>query len=105
MAQFDVYQNRSRRSNERVPYLLDVQADLLSGLETRTVVPLARPDVTRGQVIERLTPLLKVDGDTLLMLTPEVAGVPKAALGPRVGSLEDQRHDIIGALDVLLTGV
>ena len=40
MAQFDVYRNSSLDTRERIPYLLDIQHDLLSGLATRVVVPL-----------------------------------------------------------------
>lgn len=105
MSQFDVYENLSKHSKERTPFLLDVQVDLLDGLKTRLVVPLAHPRVTGGRAIERLMPMLEVAGEALLMLTPEVAGVPRTALGPRVGSLEDQRSVIRGALDVLLAGV
>jgi toxin CcdB len=40
MARFDVHENPSRRSRARVVYLLDIQADMLSDLATRLVVPL-----------------------------------------------------------------
>lgn len=105
MGQFDVFENPSKRSKKRIPYLLDVQADLLSGLETRAVVPLGRPEVTRGHVIERLTPVLELEGEVLVMLTPELASVPESALGRRAGTLEAHRAEIMGALDFLLTGV
>ena len=38
MARFDVYRN-SGPHTDAVPYLLDVQSDLLYGLETRVAVP------------------------------------------------------------------
>jgi len=41
MAQFDVCTNPNPASAKRIPYLLDVQSDLLSSLATRVVVPLA----------------------------------------------------------------
>lgn len=41
MAQFDVYRNVGPDAR-RVPYLLDVQSDLLAGVTTRVVVPLVR---------------------------------------------------------------
>ncbi|MDH5211807.1 MAG: CcdB family protein, partial [Betaproteobacteria bacterium] len=40
MARFDVYRNPNRKSRDRVPLLLDVQASLLEDLATRLVVPL-----------------------------------------------------------------
>lgn len=105
MAQFEVFANPSRASKRRVPYLLDVQHDLLDGLATRVVVPLVPPDVLSGHAIDRLTPKLTVKGRALLMLTPEVAGVPRGALGKKVADLEAHRAEIIGALDLLLAGV
>ncbi len=38
MARFDVHRNAT--DNPDVPYLLDIQSDLLSGLRSRVVVPL-----------------------------------------------------------------
>jgi hypothetical protein len=35
MAQFDVYRNPNAATRERMPYLLDVQPDLLDALATR----------------------------------------------------------------------
>lgn len=40
MARFDAHENPSRRSRARVVYLLDIEADMLSALATRLVVPL-----------------------------------------------------------------
>ena len=39
MARFDVRANLNRSSRERVPYLLELQTDLLAGLGTRLVAP------------------------------------------------------------------
>jgi len=40
MAQFDVYLNPNPDTRKPIPYLLDVQTDLLDTLATRVVVPL-----------------------------------------------------------------
>jgi toxin CcdB len=40
----------------------------------------------------------------VFMSTAELAGVPISALGERVGSLKEQRSEIIAALDFLFTG-
>jgi toxin CcdB len=40
MAQFDVYLNPNTATRNVIPYLLDVQAELLDSLATRVVVPL-----------------------------------------------------------------
>ena len=38
MAQYDLYANSNPETSETIPYLLDVQADLLDNLATRVVV-------------------------------------------------------------------
>jgi hypothetical protein len=37
-------------------------------------------------------------------MVPELAGVPRQALGPAVGDLAASRGEIIRAMDLLLTG-
>jgi toxin CcdB len=105
MAQFDVYRNPNPATRARVPFLLDVQAELLVSLATRLVVPLCKPEVLGGKSAERLNPQFEVEGRTLIMLTPELAGIPRKALGERVATLADQRSIIIAALDLALTGI
>jgi len=105
MAQFDVYRNSNAATRARIRYLLDVQSDLLDILTTRIVVPLCKPDVLSGKPAERLNPSFEVEGKKLLMLTPELAAVPRKALGERVGNLAAERGAIIAALDLAFTGI
>jgi toxin CcdB len=105
MAQFDVYRNANPATRGRVPFLLDVQADLLRSLATRIVVPLCEPDVLGGRRAERLNPQFDVGGRKVVMLTPELAGVPRKSLGERVASLAEERGAIIAALDIVFTGI
>jgi toxin CcdB len=105
MAQFDVYRNPNPASRARVPYLLDVQSGLLDSLATRIVVPLCKPGVLSGKAAERLNPAFEVEGRKVLMLTPDVAGVSRKALGERVTNLAAERGTIIAALDLALTGI
>jgi toxin CcdB len=105
MAQFDVYRNANPATRSRIPFLLDVQADLLESLATRIVVPLCKPEVLGGKAAERLNPQFEIDGRKLVMLTPELAGISRKALGERVGNLADQRGAIIAALDLAFTGI
>jgi toxin CcdB len=104
MAQFDVYRNANTATRGRVPYLLDVQSGLLDSLSTRIVVPLCKPDVLSGKAAERLNPAFEVEGRKLLMLTPELAGVSRKALGERVANFAGERAAIIAALDLAFTG-
>jgi toxin CcdB len=104
MAQFDVRVNLNTRSKKRVPYLLDVQNDLLDDLMTRVVVPLVLASAIGGGA-ERLNPAFKIKGRNLAMSTAEMAGVPKNILGEKITSLIDERNQIIGAIDFLFTGI
>ena len=105
MAQFDVYRNPNAATRARIPYLLDVQAGLLDSLATRIVVPLCKPDVLSGKPAERLNPAFEIEGRKLLMLTPELAGVSRKALGEPVANLAAGRAAIVAALDLAITGI
>ena len=105
MPQFDVYRNDNPVTRARIPYLLDVQSDLLDPLATRVVVPLCRPEMLKGKLAERLNPVFEVEGRRMAMLTPEIAGVSRKILGERIGNLSDQRGPIIAALDLMVSGI
>lgn len=102
--QFTVYRNADPGSRKRVPYLLDVQSDLIGQLGTRVVVPLISPD--RAEVAAtRLMPALQVEGRPWVMDTPLLAGIPCKALGRPVADLSSARAVIMGALDLLISGI
>lgn len=104
MAQFHVYRNLDRSSRQRFPFLLDVQSDLLESLATRVVVPLGETDAKRPAVA-RLMPIFEVEGRPVVMRTSEIAGIARKAVGEHVASLVERRHEIVAALDVLVSGV
>jgi toxin CcdB len=103
MAQFDVYENTDPTSQEFIPFLLDVQHNLHQSLSTRTVVPLVRTRFLKEN-LEKLSPVLTVNGEEVLMSTPELAGYPVRDLGAKVASLSDERITIFSAIDFLLSG-
>jgi len=103
MAQYDVYENTNHDTCEIFPYLLDIQADVLSDLPTRVVVPLVLSSVL-NKTIPILTPQFKIFETEVRMVTPQLVGVQMHLLGPRICSLKDQRGEIIAALDLLVTG-
>ncbi len=104
MAQFDVYLNPNGATRQAVPYLLDVQADLLDMLATRVVVPLVRAE-TMVLSASKLNPKFDIDESTVVMSSAELAGVSIRSLGEKVASLKAQRDEIIAALDFLFTGI
>ena len=67
MARFDVYENPNPETNKEIPYLLDVQSDLLDSLSTRVVVPLV-DGASAGKPIKYLTPEFEVNETLVLTL-------------------------------------
>jgi toxin CcdB len=104
MAQFDVYLNPNPGTRKTIPYLLDVQADLLDTLATRVVVPLVLIE-EMGLAAKRLNPQFKIKGEAVVLSSAELAGVTSRSLGDKVASLKNKRDEIIAALDFLFTGI
>ena len=104
MAQFTVYRNKSPRSKSTYPFLIDVQSDLLDELQTRVVIPLTKASTLVKKPLTNLTPALKFDGETYVLMTPQLAGVARTDLGASTGSLAEQRQVIVAAIDFLLMG-
>ena len=104
MARFDVRANLNRATRERVPYILELQADMLSALDTCLVAPLV-PAANFGIAATRLNPGFRIGNRNLVMDTALMAGIPRRLLGERVVSLADRSAEILGAVDFLVSGV
>lgn len=104
MAQFDVYENPNPGSQQSIPYLLDVQTDLLDNLATRVVVPLVS-SASMTKPGRHLNPSFKIGETMFLMSTAEIAGVSIKALGKKICSIKEYRNEIVAALDFLITGI
>lgn len=87
-----------------IPYLLDVQADLLDTLATRVVAPLILAE-EMGLAAKHLNPQFKIKGVAVVMSTAELAGIHTRSAGDKVASLRSKRDEIIAALDLLFTGI
>jgi toxin CcdB len=105
MARFDVFRNESAQSSKRFPYFLSVQSDLLDPLATCVVVPLGRAAVVSGRPAQTLTPTLDVNGEAMVMYTPEIAAVYSNVLRKRICNVEAQRDVVVRALDFLFGDV
>ncbi|MCX7101647.1 MAG: CcdB family protein [Methylobacter sp.] len=104
MAQFDVFRNNGEHA-EVTPYFLDIQSDLLQGLETRVVVPLRRRDhFPVASLPTNLTPTFEIEGIECLLETPKLAAVPLRLLKIPVASLASSQFIITEALDFLFHG-
>jgi toxin CcdB len=98
MARFDVYRNPAGAG-----CLLDIQADLLSHLNTRVVVPLL-PLLNAPQPARTLNPCFDIADETLVMSTQYMAAVPASILKKPLANLNGRRDDIVAAIDLLMRG-
>lgn len=98
MAQFDLYRLASGQ------FVIDCQAEELSTLPTRIVVPLLDP-VLVPRSVKSLHPIFVIDRTERVMATHLLSAIPKTELGEALQSLERRRYDIVNALDFLITGV
>lgn len=98
MAKYDVYPNPSGDG-----FLLDVQTDLLSDLNTRVVVPLM-PKSRAPMPANRLNPTFEIEGQHVVMVTQFMAAVPKGILKSPVGNLHEDFEQVTTAVDMLMQG-
>ena len=97
MARFDIFPNFDQG------YLLDIQTDLLSGLNTRICVPLMPPGVA-PKPGPRLNPTFQIDGRPYVMVTQFMASVAMADLRQPAGNLTREYDRIVAALDMIFLG-
>ncbi len=98
MPKYDVFPNPSGDG-----FLLDVQTDLLSDLNTRVVVPLL-PISEAPKPATRLNPVFEVQGERVVMVTQFLAAIPLGVLKSQVGNLSDEFDQITIAIDMLKQG-
>ena len=105
MAQWDVYPNPSARMRGEIPYLVDLQSDLLSGLGTRLVAPLARTRLAPAGLPRTLCPGFTIGGSSVVLLPQESGPIDARLLKRRVVSLRGHAHEIVAAIDAVIAGV
>jgi len=105
MAQYHIYENLSPNSKKIYPYLIDVQATILNGLETRIVIPLAEKDKFEKGIIKNLNPIITINNKEYVLLTQQMAGIPCKQIGISVCDCLEYRQDILSAIDFLITGI
>lgn len=98
MPQYDVYTSRTPGI-----LLLDVQSDLIDGLETRVVVPLL-PANAGPHKINRLHPTVIVEGRNYLIATHLLTSVQRKELSGVKTNLMAQHDDISRAIYMLFQG-
>lgn len=103
MSQFSVYANPNKDTVGAFPYLVDVQNKLLENLSTRIVIPLTGDST--DDAITNLCPIIKIKNHRCVLLTQQITCVPAAILQTLVCSIEEQRYEILNALDFAITGI
>jgi toxin CcdB len=99
MARFDVY-----KYSAAVPYVVDVQADLLSDLKTRVVIPLLPHTQAKKEILPRLKPVVKVHGKDYVLMTTDIGTVKIGDLGVSAENIVEYRQVITDAIDFLMSG-
>lgn len=104
MAQFTIYANANAQTKQLYPYLLELQSNLLSELATCVVVPLILLSQHSQLAITRLTAVISVAGEDYLMQTMQLSAIARKQLGKAVGDASANSHEIIAAIDFLISG-
>lgn len=104
--QFDVYPTPGQ-AKAFFPYVVDVQADLLSSLDTRLIVPLLPMQSGKAtpKTLTRLNPIVELAGKRYVLLANQVANISAGRLRQTAGNIADQRQVIVEAIDFLVTGI
>ncbi len=105
MSQFTLYKNENKSSKKIYPYLVDVQNDFFDELNSRIVIPLSSHNALNQTNAKKLCPIIIVNDEQYVLLTHQMTSMPKTMLKKKVTSLESLRHEILGAIDFLMTSI
>ncbi len=100
MAQFDVYKNENELTNQKVPYLLDVQNDILDSINTRVVIPLVKDK----NDFKGLTKEFVIENQKVYLTTSQMGAVHKNELKTKITTLTNQKKEIKNSIDFLIYG-
>jgi toxin CcdB len=104
VAQFDIYVNPQPASRQFVPYVVDVQSDLIDQLPTRFVMPLSRVGAAQTRLPSNLCLTVEIDGEPLSLQAHMAAPVSARFLKKPVGSLRYRASEVSAALDAVISG-
>lgn len=105
MSQFTLYENENKNSKKAYPYFVDVQNDLLDELNSRLVIPLSPYESLNKTNVKKLCPIIEIKKERCVLLAQQMTSVPRSILKKKVTSLEKFRYEILGAIDLLITGI
>ena len=90
---------------DHYPYVVDIQSDSLSSLATRMVVPLAVTALRANELPRRLCPVFVVREQGLMLVPFEAAPLDKRLLKTEIASIRERSHEIVAAMDAVLSGL
>lgn len=97
MARFDVFRMAGGE------LVVDCQAELLSHLKTRLVVPLMPPE-SGPEPIARLNPVMQFEEREVVFYADLAAAVPLRDFRSKAGTLAAEEYRLLAALDMLIVG-
>ena len=103
VAQFDVCPVIGLRSGSAVDLAVVLQDDQLSEMTTRVVAPLIAVGDT--YMVDRVTPVVEIEGTRHLVAIHLLTTLPLRSLGRPISNLRDHERALKNAIDTLLFGV
>ena len=102
---YSLSKNPSKTSSKFYPYLVDIQSNYISEIDTRIVIPLGRVESFKNQIMKKLQLEIHYKDEALVLMNPQIASISKKLLKSPLGSLEHLKQEIIDALDFAITGI
>ena len=99
MSRFDIY-----HYSKDIPFVIDVQANLLGDLKTRVVIPLLLRAEAKHESLPKLKPIITLGKKDYVLMTTDIGTLRISDLGERAGNAEGQRQIIVDAIDFLFQG-
>lgn len=104
MKQWNVYPDPSARSRGDIPFLVDLQSNLLDALPSRLPAPLARTRLAPEGAPRALRPLFNIGGLSVALLAHETGPIEARLLKRRADSLLAPAHEVVAALHAPVSG-
>jgi toxin CcdB len=100
--QFDIIQNPSPRSRDRIPYLAVLQSHYLRALDTLIVAPLIPAELVQADNGTSIPVVF--DGRSFTLDLGLLSNLEASSVGRALGSVAENDYEIRRALDRLFTG-
>ena len=99
--QLDVCRHPIPGRRQIIPYVIVLQHDNVRKRDALVVAPVVMPE---RALLSRLYPILEINGEPLMLLTPAIGTVASRLLRRPVANLEAHHYRITSALDMLFSG-